>query len=98
MDALRAVSRPTLAAATALLIFVALAFGYVLDVTNNESGDSDVVGWLIVSALASVIAAALLMRWRLRGALELLSRVTADRQPPPRRSQRSRSSPRSSSA
>ena len=63
MDALRTVSRPTLAAATALLIFVALAFAYVLDVTNNESGDSDVVGWLIVSAVSSLIAAALLVRF-----------------------------------
>jgi len=56
-------SRRTLAAATAALIFVALLFGYVLDVTNNEEGDSDVLGWLIVSAVASVIAAALLMRF-----------------------------------
>jgi hypothetical protein len=46
-----------------VLIFVALLFGYVLDVTNNEEGDSDVVGWLIVSAVASVIAAALLIRF-----------------------------------
>ena len=36
-------SRRTLAAATAVLIFVALLFGYVLDVTNNEEGDADVV-------------------------------------------------------
>jgi hypothetical protein len=35
----------------------------VLDVTNNEEGDADVVGWLIVSAVASVIAAVLLMRF-----------------------------------
>lgn len=63
MDALRTLSRPTLAAATAALIFVALAFGYVLDVTNNEGGDSDVVGWLIVSTVASAIAAVLLMRF-----------------------------------
>jgi hypothetical protein len=56
-------SRGTLAAATAVLIFVALLFGYVLDVTNNEEGDSDIVGWLIVSAVASLIAAALLLRF-----------------------------------
>ena len=56
-------SRRKLAAATAVLIFVALLFAYVLDVTNNEEGDSDVVGWLIVSAVASVIAAALLIRF-----------------------------------
>jgi hypothetical protein len=55
-------SRQTLAAATAVLIFVALLFAYVLDVTNNEEGEGDVLGWLIVSAVASVIAAVLLMR------------------------------------
>ena len=56
-------SRRTLAAATAVLIFVALLFGYVLDVTNNEEGEGDVVGWLIVSAVASLIAALLLLRF-----------------------------------
>ena len=56
-------SRRTLAAATAVLIFVALLFAYVLDVTNNEEGEGDVVGWLIVSAVASLIAALLLMRF-----------------------------------
>jgi hypothetical protein len=63
MDALRRLSRTTLAAATAVLIFVALLFGYVLDVTNNEEGDADVGGWLIVSVVASVLAAALLLRF-----------------------------------
>jgi hypothetical protein len=63
MEALRTLPRRTLAAATAVLIFVALLFGYVLDVTNNEEGDADVVGWLIVSAVASLIAAVLLMRF-----------------------------------
>lgn len=61
MDALRKQSRTTLAAATAVLIFVALLFAYVLDVTNNEEGD--IRGWLIVSVVASVLAAALLMRF-----------------------------------
>ena len=56
-------SRRTLAAATAVLIYVALLFAYVLDVTGNEDGDADVVGWLIVSAVASLIAALLLMRF-----------------------------------
>ena len=56
-------SRRTLAAATAVLIFVALLFGYMLDVTGNEEGDADVVGWLIVSAVASLIAALLLLRF-----------------------------------
>lgn len=63
MDALRKQSRTTLAAATAVLIFVALLFGYVLDVTNNEEGEGDVLGWLIVSGVASVLAAALLLRF-----------------------------------
>jgi hypothetical protein len=63
MEALRTLSRRTLAVATAVLIFVALLFGYVLDVTNNEEGDADVLGWLIVSAVASVIAAVLLLRF-----------------------------------
>jgi hypothetical protein len=63
MEALRTLSRRTLTAATAVLIFVALAFAYFLDVTDNEEGEGDVVGWLIVSAVASLIAAALLMRF-----------------------------------
>jgi hypothetical protein len=63
MDALRTLSRRTLAAATAVLIFAALAFAYVLDVTGNEDGEGDVVGWLIVSTVASLIAAALLLRF-----------------------------------
>ena len=63
MEALRTLSRRTLAAATAVLIFVALAFAYWVDVTNNEEGEGDVVGWLIVSAVASLIAAALLVRF-----------------------------------
>jgi hypothetical protein len=46
-----------------VLIFGVLLFAYVLDVTNNEEGDADVVGWLIVSAVASLIAALLLMRF-----------------------------------
>jgi hypothetical protein len=62
MAALRTTSRSTLAAATAALIFVALLFAYCLDVTGNDDSDADVVGWLIVSVIASVIAAVLLMR------------------------------------
>ena len=57
----RTLSRRTLAAATAGLIYVALLLAYVLDVTNNEEGAGDVVGWLIVSTVASVIAAVLLL-------------------------------------
>jgi hypothetical protein len=63
VETLRHTSRTTLAALTAVLIFVSLLFAYVLDVTNNESGDADVRGWLIVSVIASLIAAALLLRF-----------------------------------
>ena len=63
METLRRTPRSTLAIATAVLIFVALLFAYVLDVTNNESGDADWVGWLIVSVVSSLIAAALLLRF-----------------------------------
>ena len=62
MDASHTLSRTTLAAATAVLIFVALLFGYALDVTNNEDGEGDVRGWLVVSVVASLLAAALLLR------------------------------------
>lgn len=62
LEALRTLSRRTLTAATAGLIYVALLFAYVLDVTNNEDGAGDVVGWLIVGTVASVIAAVLLVR------------------------------------
>ena len=61
-EALQTVSRRTLAAATAVLIYAALLFAYVLDVTNNEAGKGDVKGWLIVGTVASVIAAVLLLR------------------------------------
>jgi hypothetical protein len=59
--ALRTIPRRALAAGTAIFIFVALFFAYVLDVTNNGSGD--VGGWLFVSVVASLIAAALIMRY-----------------------------------
>ena len=60
MEALRTLSRRTLAVATAVLIFAALAFGYL---SNDDDSEGDVVGWLIVGAVASVIAALLLMRF-----------------------------------
>ena len=63
METLRRLPRTALAAATAVLIFVALLFGYVLDVTNNEEGDADIRGWLIVSVVASLLSAALLLRF-----------------------------------
>lgn len=63
MEALRTLSRRTLAAATAALIFVALLFAYVLDLTNQDDDEGDAVGWLTASAVASVIAAVLLLRF-----------------------------------
>ncbi len=61
MEALQTISRRTLAAVTTVLIFAALGFAYVVGVSDDEEGD--VAGWLIVSALASLIAAALLLRF-----------------------------------
>jgi hypothetical protein len=63
MEAVRRIPHTTLAVATAVLIFVALLLAYVLDVTNNDSGDADVRGWLIVSVIASLLAGALLLRF-----------------------------------
>src|SRR5881392_618031 len=60
MDALRRVSRPVLAGATALLITVSLAFGYWI---NSGDSDKDYRGWVIVSVIASLIAAAMLLRF-----------------------------------
>lgn len=61
MGALRTIPRPALAAGTAILIFVGLLFAYVVDVTENGSGDPG--GWLFVSVVASLIAASLLVRY-----------------------------------
>jgi len=61
VTALRSIPRPALAVGTAVFIFAALFFAYVLDVTHNGSGD--VGGWLFVSVVASLIAAALILRY-----------------------------------
>ena len=58
METLRRTPRTTLVAATAVLTLVGLSFGYWL--TTDD--DKEVVGWLIVSAVCTVIAAALLLR------------------------------------
>jgi hypothetical protein len=58
METLRRTPRTTLVAATAVLTLVGLSFGYWL--TTDE--DKEVVGWLIVSAVCTLIAAALLLR------------------------------------
>ena len=58
METLRRTPRTTLVAATAILTLVGLSFGYWL--TTDD--DNEVVGWLIVSAVCTVIAAVLLLR------------------------------------
>jgi hypothetical protein len=60
MDTLRRTPRTTIAAATAALLVISLAFGYWLNVGND---DKEVVAWIIVSILGSLIAAALLLRF-----------------------------------
>jgi hypothetical protein len=60
METLRQTPRTTLAIATAGIIVVSTAFGYWI---LASSGDKEVVGWIIVSIAASLIAAALLLRF-----------------------------------
>lgn len=60
METLRQTPRTTLAIATAAIIVVSTAFGYWI---LASSGDKEVVGWIIVSIAASLIAAALLLRF-----------------------------------
>jgi hypothetical protein len=60
MDTLRRTPRTTIAAATAALLVISLAFGYWFNVGND---DKEVVAWIIVSILGSLIAAALLLRF-----------------------------------
>jgi hypothetical protein len=59
METLRTTSRTTIAVATAVVIFVSLAFGYWLT-TDDEK---EVLLWFIVCAVDSLIAAALLLRF-----------------------------------
>jgi hypothetical protein len=60
MDALRRVPRTTLAAATAALLVVSLAFGYWLNVGDD---DKEVVAWVIVSLVGCAVIAALFLRF-----------------------------------
>jgi hypothetical protein len=60
MDTIRRTPRTTLAAVTAAIITIALAFGYWI---NSGDSDKDYRGWIIVSVIASLIAAALLLRF-----------------------------------
>ena len=63
IETLRQTSRRTLTVVGVVLILAALAFAYLLDVGGSESGfEADPLGWLIVSAIASLILAALMLR------------------------------------
>jgi hypothetical protein len=62
MEFLRTTPRRTLAIATAILITVFELIA-VLDVTGNEDDDTDWVGWIVISVVASLIAAAMLLRF-----------------------------------
>jgi hypothetical protein len=59
MEALRRTSRTTILVVTAAIDIVALACGYWL----VAGGDDEIVGWIIVSVVGTVIAAALLLRF-----------------------------------
>ncbi|MEA2423918.1 MAG: hypothetical protein QOH13_328 [Thermoleophilaceae bacterium] len=60
METLRHTSRKTLAIATAVLLTVATAFGYWLNVGRDTK---NYTGWIVVSIVGSIIAAALLLRF-----------------------------------
>jgi hypothetical protein len=62
METLRRTSRKTLAIATAVLIVIA-EFIATVDVTGNEDGDPDWVGFIVICIVASLIAAAMLLRF-----------------------------------
>jgi hypothetical protein len=59
MEALRRMSRTTILAATAAILVISTACGYWL----VAGGDDEIVGWIIVSVVGSLIAAALLLRF-----------------------------------
>src|SRR5215218_1139101 len=60
MDALRRTPRRTILIVGAVILFVSMAFGYWLNVGDD---DKEVVAWLIVCAVGTVIMAALLLRF-----------------------------------
>src|SRR3954452_22079017 len=59
MEALRHTLRTTILAVTAAIDTIALACGYWL----TAGGDDGIVGWIIVSVLGTLIAAAMLLRF-----------------------------------
>src|SRR4051812_44863490 len=62
METLRKTPRTTLAIATAVLIVVG-EFLATVDVTGNDRGDADWGGFIVISIVASLIAAAMLLRF-----------------------------------
>src|SRR3954454_7158516 len=60
MEALRQTPRTTILAATAAILIISTACGYWL-LTNDS--DKEYVGWVIVSVVGTLIAAALLLRF-----------------------------------
>lgn len=60
MERLRRTPRTTILAVTVAVLWIAMAFGYWLNVGDE---DSDFVAYLVVCAVGSLIAAALLLRF-----------------------------------
>ena len=58
-DALRRTPRTTILAITAAILIISTACGYWL----VASGDDEIVGWIIVSVVGTLIAAGLLLRF-----------------------------------
>ena len=60
MEAIRRTPRTTILAVTVVLLFASMAFGYWLNVGDE---DKQVVAWLVVCTVGSLIAAYLLLRF-----------------------------------
>jgi peptidoglycan/LPS O-acetylase OafA/YrhL len=60
METLRRTSRTTLVAVTAAILAISSAFGYWLNVGDD---DKEVVAWIVVCIVGTLIAAALLLRF-----------------------------------
>jgi hypothetical protein len=60
MEFLRRSARTTILAVGAVILFVSMAFGYWLNVGDN---DKEVVTWLLVCAVGTLIMAGLLLRF-----------------------------------
>ena len=60
METIRRTPRTTILAAGAVLLFITMAFGYWLNVGDD---DQEVVAWLVVCAVGTLIMAGLLLRF-----------------------------------